>query len=142
MNPTYYLFLIADELITVLPIRVSRALAHFGALLYYYCFPRKRRQIERNMRRALGPDASERLVRTTARRACRYYADYWVDIFWLPTRSREWVIDNFHKVNEPALDRALSSEKKTRDEPVKFRNKRSPTPRKYMHFRNQTKKFT
>jgi KDO2-lipid IV(A) lauroyltransferase len=111
MNPAYLLFLLADKLIGWLPIRFTRALAHTGGVLYYYCFPRKRRQITRNMRRALGPDASERRVRGTARRACRYYADYWVDIFWLPTRKREWVLGRFEKVNLQALDRAIAEGK-------------------------------
>lgn len=111
MNPAYLLFLLADKLVGWLPIGFTRALAHFGAFLYYYCFPGKRRQITRNMRRAMGPEAGERCVKATARRACRYYADYWVDIFWLPTRKREWVLSRFTKVNVQALDRAIAEGK-------------------------------
>lgn len=111
MKPVYYLFLAADKIIGFLPIRFTRAMARVGSLAYYYSFPNKRRQIKRNMRRALGPTASERETRKVARRACRYYADYWVDIIWLPTKSREYVLERFSKVNMPALQRAIDGGK-------------------------------
>ena len=109
MNPAYLLFLLADKVVASVPVRITRAIAHAGALIYFYAFPRKRRLIERNMRRALGPEASAKKVRSTARRACSYYADYWVDIFWLPTRSREYVLDRFQKVNLQALLTAINA---------------------------------
>ena len=111
MKLGYYLFLAADKVVGKLPIGVTRAVAHAGALAYFYTFPRKRRLVERNMRRALGPEASESEVRTTARRACRYYADYWVDIIWLPTLSREYVLERFGKVGVPGLMEAINAGK-------------------------------
>jgi phosphatidylinositol dimannoside acyltransferase len=111
MKPAYYLFLAADKIVKKLPIGVTRAVAHAGALLYFYAFRRKRRLIERNMKRALGPDASESQVRETARRACRYYADYWVDIFWIPTLSREYVLERFGEVGIPELHEAIDAGK-------------------------------
>jgi lauroyl/myristoyl acyltransferase len=107
----YYLFLVADKVIAALPIRFTRSIAHAGALLYYYVFPKKRGLIERNMRRALGPQASDREVRQTARRACRYYADYWIDIIWLPTRTREYVLERFARRNEVSLEDAVAAGK-------------------------------
>lgn len=109
MNPVYYLFLLADKIIGWVPVRITHAIARGGALFYYYAFPRKRHLVERNMRRALGPAASSREVRRTARRACRYYADYWVDIFWLPTKSRKYVLERFDTVNLPALTGAIDA---------------------------------
>jgi lauroyl/myristoyl acyltransferase len=103
MKLVYYFFLAADRIAGRLPIGVTRAVAHAGALLYFYSFPRKRRLVERNMRRALGPEATGLEVRAAARRACRYYADYWVDIFWIPTLSREYVLERFEKVGLPEL---------------------------------------
>jgi len=111
MKPAYYLFLFADKVIGWLPISFTRAVAHAGANIYYYAFPGKRRMIKRNMRRALGHEASEKEVRSTARRACRYYADYWVDIFWLPTMSREYVLERFSRVNESVLISAINAGK-------------------------------
>ncbi len=107
MSPVYYLFLLADKVVGVLPVRFTKGLARAGSLFYYCAFPRKRRLIQRNMRRALGPTASDREVRKTARAACRCYAEYWVDIIWLPTRSREYVLERFSKVNMPALQKAI-----------------------------------
>jgi KDO2-lipid IV(A) lauroyltransferase len=111
MKPAYYLFLAADRIVEKLPINVTRAVAHAGALVYYYAFPRKRRLIERNMRRALGPDAGESEVRATARRACRYYADYWVDILWIPTLTREYVLERFGTVGLPELMEGVNAGK-------------------------------
>jgi len=103
MKIQYYMFLCGQKLVSALPIRVSRALSHAGGDLYYFLFRRKRRQVIKNMRRALGPKPSEKEVRRTARRACRYYADYWVDILWLPTRSRKYVLERFITVNKASL---------------------------------------
>ena len=111
MKIGYYLFVLADKVVSKVPIRITRALAHAGALVYYYALPKKRRLIQRNMRRALGSEASEAEVRRTARRACRYYADYWVDIFWLPTMTREYVLERFAKNGAPPLEAAAAAGK-------------------------------
>jgi lauroyl/myristoyl acyltransferase len=100
----YYLFVVADKVVAKVPIGVTRAVARAGALLYLLAFPGKRHLVERNMRRALGPDASDEEVKRTARRASRYYADYWVDIFWLPTQTREYVLERFGRINEAGLE--------------------------------------
>jgi len=111
MKVVYYAFIVAGWVIGKVPIRVTRWFAGFGGLAYFYMFPRKRRQVLKNMRRALGPEASDRQVRDTAKRACRYYADYWVDLFWLPTLSREYVLQRFDKINEKPLERAIADGK-------------------------------
>ena len=107
MRVAYYMFLAGEKLLSALPVRVSRAVARAGGSIYYLLFPRKRGQVIRNMRRALGPEAGEREVRRTARRACRYYADYWVDILWLPTRTRQFILERFAVVGEGFLLEAL-----------------------------------
>ncbi len=109
MKLTYYLFLAADRVVARLPVRFTRAAARAGSLLYLYLFPRKRRLVEKNMRRALGPEASDAQVRRTARRCGRYYADYWVDILWLPTKSREYVLERFDKINREPLEAAVAA---------------------------------
>jgi KDO2-lipid IV(A) lauroyltransferase len=107
----YYLFVLADRVVAKVPIGITRAVAHAGALFYYYAFSKKRHLIQKNMRRALGPDATDAEVRRTARRACRYYADYWVDIFWLPMNTREYVLERFAKNNAPPLEAAAAAGK-------------------------------
>lgn len=111
MKITYYLFLVADKIVSVLPIGLTRAMARTGALLYLLAFPKKRHLVERNMRRALGPDAGEAEVRRTARRCSRYYADYWVDIIWLPTKTREYVLERFGRIHEEGLEAAAAAGK-------------------------------
>lgn len=111
MKINYYLFLVADKIVGWLPIGFTRSLARAGALAYLLLFPKKRHLVERNMRRALGPQASEAEVRKTARRCSRYYADYWVDIIWLPTKTREYVLDRFARVDEEPLEAAAAAGK-------------------------------
>ena len=111
MKIVYYLFIFADKVVSVLPIRFTRAAARSGALLYLLAFPKKRHLVERNMRRALGPDATEAEVKRTARRCSGYYADYWVDILWLPTQTREYVLERFGRINEAGLEAAAAAGK-------------------------------
>ena len=111
MKAIYYLFVAAEKAVGVIPVRFTRAAAHAGGDFYYYAFPHKRRLVERNMRRALGAGASDAEVRKTARMACRYYADYWLDIMWLPTRTREYVLERFATVDEGPLVEAVNDGK-------------------------------
>ena len=111
MKVKYCLFVAADKLVGKMPVRLTRAVARAGAICYYFIFTRKRHLVERNMRRALGESASEGLVKKTARRAYRYYADYWVDILWLPTCSRQYVLDRFGKIGEKVLTDAVAEGK-------------------------------
>jgi KDO2-lipid IV(A) lauroyltransferase len=108
---TYYLFVAADRLVQKVPVRVIRAVARAGALCYYVVFPDKRHLVERNMRRALGASASDGEVKRIARRAYRYYADYWVDILWLPTCTRQYVLDRFGKIGEKTLTDTIAEGK-------------------------------
>ena len=111
MKFNYYLFVAAEKLVGKVPVRMTRAIAGAGALCYYIIFPRKRHLVERNMRRALGENASEKQVKRTARHAYRYYADYWVDILWLPTCSRQDVLDRFAKIGEKTLTDTIAEGK-------------------------------
>lgn len=111
MKLAYYSFLLAEKVIGKVPIKITRPVARAGGLLYYYALPRKRRLVERNMRRALGPGAGDAEVRRTAKRAYRYYADYWIDFLWLPTLSKEYVLERFGKVNSEPLERAMNEGK-------------------------------
>lgn len=109
MSLSYYGMLAAGWIIGRVPRRLSLGVARGAGVLYYYIFPRKRQLARKNMRRALGPGTPERLVRQTARRVCRYYAEYWVDILWLPTRTRQYVLDRFRKIDEEPLEKAAAA---------------------------------
>lgn len=103
MSWAYRGFLFAEWVVSRLPERISRPLARGCGTIYYYLFPGKRDLVKRNMRRALGPEADRGRVANTAKRACRYYAEYWLDILWLPTRSREYVLERFGAIGEDIL---------------------------------------
>lgn len=105
MSAVYQAFRISEKIVARLPVGLSKAVARCAGTLYYYAFPRKRRIIKKNMRRALGPQASNRAVARTARSSCRYYAEYWIDIMWLPTRSREYILERFSTIDaEPLVE--------------------------------------
>jgi phosphatidylinositol dimannoside acyltransferase len=108
MKTAYYGFVAAEKVIGVLPIGVTRKVAHAFAYAYYAMFPGKRRLVKRNMKRALGEAAGEREVRKTAIDSYLYYADYWVDIFWLPTLPREYVLERFDRKDEKPLEEAVA----------------------------------
>ncbi len=103
MSFVYHVFRVSEKIVARLPIGVSKAIARAAGTLYYYAFPRKRKIVKKNMRRVLGAGASKRDVAKTARSSCRYYAEYWIDILWLPTRSREYILERFSKINEEPL---------------------------------------
>lgn len=111
MKVTYYLFLVAEKVLAVVPIQVTRALGRAASLFYYYAFPNKRRLIQKNMRRALGPGATDAEVRRTARESCRYYTDYWIDIIWLPSKTRDYVLERFVRIHEQAMEEVIAAGK-------------------------------
>ena len=111
MKVAYYLFVAAEKLVEKVPVSMIRTVARAGALFYYYILPRKRDLVRRNMRRALGGSASDREVKRTARRAYRYYADYWVDILWLPTCTRQYVLDRFGRIGDKTLKDTIAEGK-------------------------------
>jgi KDO2-lipid IV(A) lauroyltransferase len=107
----YYAMLAAGWAARIVPIGLLRLLMRAGGLFYYYAFAGKREQVKRNMRRALGPEASDREVDRAARSACGFYADYWLDLIWLPTVKREWVLERFGRDGEEPLVRTINEGK-------------------------------
>ncbi|MCO5996850.1 phosphatidylinositol mannoside acyltransferase [Actinoallomurus rhizosphaericola] len=50
------------------------------------------RQLEKNLRRVVGPDVSEEELRGLSRRGMRSYMRYWMEAFRLPATSRERIL--------------------------------------------------
>ncbi|PKQ28830.1 MAG: phosphatidylinositol mannoside acyltransferase [Candidatus Anoxymicrobium japonicum] len=111
MKIVYYMFVLGEKVVSALPIGLTRAVARACGVVYFYVFPRKRRLVLRNMRRVLGPDATSAAVKRAACRACRSYADYWVDVIWLPTRTRDYVLERFDTINVTALEEVMAGGK-------------------------------
>lgn len=108
MKITYYLFFIAQKIVELLPVRISMGLADIGGTVYYYTVKKKRDQAKRNIRRVLGPDATKRDVAKTARKMCRYYAKYWIEIFWIPSLDKEYILDRFHTEGKEYFETVLA----------------------------------
>lgn len=107
----YYGMLIAGWAVRGLPVGLLRRVIRAGGIFYYYAFPRKRELVKRNMRRALGEGAGDRDVARTARTACQCYAEYWLDIIWLPTMSRQYVLERFGRDGEEMLRNTIDEGK-------------------------------
>lgn len=110
MKLAFYGFVFAGKVIGYLPIGLLRFGAAIGGSVYFIFSP-KREQVKRNMRRALGGDASELMVTWTALKACISYANYWIDMLWVPTRSKEYILDRCEPVDDAPLDEALEAGK-------------------------------
>ncbi|MCI0686051.1 MAG: phosphatidylinositol mannoside acyltransferase [Sporichthyaceae bacterium] len=67
------------------------------------------RQLERNLRRVVGPAMSEAELRALSRRAMRSYCRYWCETFRLPVWSRERVIGTVRTIGEEHFRGSLAS---------------------------------
>ncbi|MBN2169135.1 MAG: phosphatidylinositol mannoside acyltransferase [Actinobacteria bacterium] len=108
MKINYYLFFMMQKLIGVLPIGLSTRIAKFGGNVYYYLIRKKRLQAKRNIRRVLGDEASRKEIARTARKMCRYYAQYWIDILWVPTKTKEYILERFSIIDLENFDKAFA----------------------------------
>lgn len=78
-------------LVMAVPLRVSYAIAAALSDLAFLALPEKRRNAIENMAYVLGPAATPREVRRSARRAMRNYARYLVDFLRMPSVTYEEV---------------------------------------------------
>ena len=77
-------------------------------------YVRNGRSVQRlaaNLRRVLGPGASDRDVRRTTHLGVRSYFRYWCEVFQLPRLSREDVLGRMHCADEWRLRDAVASGK-------------------------------
>ncbi|MGH6657801.1 MAG: phosphatidylinositol mannoside acyltransferase [Actinocrinis sp.] len=66
-------------------------------------------QLERNLARVLGPDATPERVREVSKQGMRNYLRYWCDTFRLETWPMDRVIDTFHLDGEQILKDYMAS---------------------------------
>jgi KDO2-lipid IV(A) lauroyltransferase len=66
-------------------------------------------RLQSNLRRVLGPEASERQLRRTTHAGVRSYFRYWCEVFRLPRMSTEEIVDRMHVVDEHRLRSAYAA---------------------------------
>lgn len=90
----YYALLIVYRLLGWLPTRAAYFIAGLVATLSYYLRGNLRRTFRQNLRQIMGPDADDKAVRATARRAVRNLVYYYADLLLVPHLNVRKFFDN------------------------------------------------
>ncbi len=89
---TYYLYRLVGLLIPRIPIRLGHWLAERIAHLVARCRPRERAIVRANIRQVLGDNASDEELDRMAFATYRCMMKNYFDLFWLPARSGEEIL--------------------------------------------------
>ena len=111
LNLTYWLVIAGSALARRVPTRASYAVASFIGDLVFLTWSEKRNNAIANMRRILGPGASESRARRTAQLSYRNYLKYTVDFLRFPSLSAKQIRDAVDVVGLDHLNRALAEGK-------------------------------
>jgi phosphatidylinositol dimannoside acyltransferase len=93
---------------TVLPEALLRPAFRFAADVAWRRHGQGVRQLERNLRRVVGPAMSDAELAGLSRRAMRSYARYWLEFFRLPVLGRERILGRMSVVGEQHLHDAMA----------------------------------
>lgn len=85
----YYLFLLAELLLSRLPTGAGYFIAHRTADIVYMLHPRLRASIADNLRHVLGPGPDEAAIRSASRRVLRNLAKNYFDLIKMPRLKPE-----------------------------------------------------
>ncbi len=108
LNLTYWLIVLGNRLALAIPRRVSYAIASFIGDLAFLSWREKRLATVANMRRVLGPGATEARVRRAAQLSFRNYLKYTVDFLRFPGLSASDIKNAVEITGWEHLDRALA----------------------------------
>jgi lauroyl/myristoyl acyltransferase len=84
LHPTAAAYRLAAAIARALPEPVAQAAGRIGGRTARFTAAGRRAQVERNVRRVLGPDASDAEVQAAVAQTFESYARYWVESFRLP----------------------------------------------------------
>jgi KDO2-lipid IV(A) lauroyltransferase len=87
----------------VLPEWAMRRLGEGLGRLAWYIAPRRRRLVQRHLRRVLGNDAD---VEQRSKLMFARYGRYWTEVFWLKPNRRSEIVEHSDILNEEALQRS------------------------------------
>lgn len=111
LNLTYWLIIVGSALARRIPTGLSYSIASFIGDLVFLVWREKRDNAIANMRRLLGPGASEARARRVARLSYRNYLKYTVDFLRFPSLSAKQMRDAVEVVGWENLNRALAEGK-------------------------------
>ncbi|AVT31959.1 phosphatidylinositol mannoside acyltransferase [Plantactinospora sp. BC1] len=103
MTPVEFGYLAGWRAVRALPKPVAAALFRAAADQAYRRRGRGTRRLAANLRRVVGPELPPDALEELVRRGMRSYARYWLDVFRLPSRSREQIRDDFRLDGEKRL---------------------------------------
>lgn len=106
---TYLAYATGWALVRAMPERMAMALAGAGAEIAVRRRGRGVRQLERNLRRVLGPDVAAAELDRTLRAALHSYARYWIEVFRLPVIPKQRLVADTICVDEHLLRDAVAS---------------------------------
>ncbi len=105
---TYLAYSLAWALVRALPERLARALFRVGADLAVRRQGKGVRRLAANLRRVL-PEATEEELAAWTRAGLRSYAQYWLEVFRLPTMGRRRILDGMTTSGEDAVRASLAA---------------------------------
>jgi KDO2-lipid IV(A) lauroyltransferase len=98
---------IAATLAKVLPEFIVAPVFRLGADFAWRKRGRGVRQLERNLRRVVGPQLPDDELRALSRKAMRSYARYWLEFFRLPVLGADRIVNRMVVDGEPLLEQAM-----------------------------------
>lgn len=99
----------AAGLAKAVPEVLLRPLFRIGADIAWWRRGRGVRQLERNLRRVVGPQISDDELRALSRKAMRSYLRYWLEFFRLPVLGHTRIVDRMTVDGEAVLDTAMKA---------------------------------
>ncbi|MDW5326034.1 phosphatidylinositol mannoside acyltransferase [Plantactinospora sp. KLBMP9567] len=103
MTPVEFAYLAGWRAVRALPRPAAAALFRAAADQAYRRGGPGTLRLAGNLRRVVGPELPEPALAELVRRGMRSYARYWLDVFRLPSRSREQLRDDFRLDGEELL---------------------------------------
>ncbi|GAB3983116.1 phosphatidylinositol mannoside acyltransferase [Plantactinospora veratri] len=103
MTPIEFGYLAGWRAVRALPRPAAAALFRAAADQAYRRRGPGTRRLAANLRRVVGPELPPDALEELVRRGMRSYARYWLDVFRLPSRSREQIRDDFRLDGEELL---------------------------------------
>lgn len=85
----YLALLLSYRTLSWLPTPAAYFIADVIGIIMYYLRPGLRRNVQRNMRQVMGPDAPASVIRATSRRVMRNAARYYADLVRVPRLNME-----------------------------------------------------